>query len=151
MKKLNKFYPSLIIIISFVISNACAPLPVYKPSGKIDLKTKKEDHQKKSISEHSVVTGIASYYGEGFHGKKTASGAIFDQNQMTAAHLTYPFGTRVKVINKSNNKEVIVVINDRGPFAKSRIIDLSYAAAKKIDMIRSGTAEVQIEVMEWGK
>ncbi len=89
--------------------------------------------------------GEASYYSNKLHGKKTASGQIYNKNHFTAAHRTLPFGTKLKVTNLSNNKFVVVTINDRGPYAKSRIIDLSLAAAKEIDMIKQGIANVQLE------
>ncbi len=91
--------------------------------------------------------GIASWYGPNFHGKKTASGEIYNMFDFTAAHKYLPFNTLVRVRNLSNNKSVIVRINDRGPFVKNRIIDLSYAAAKKIDLIKTGTAFVEVEIL----
>jgi rare lipoprotein A len=93
-------------------------------------------------------TGIASWYGPGFHGKATASGAIYDQNELTAAHQTLPLGTRVMVTNLASASSTEVTINDRGPFAKGRIIDLSYAAGKALGMIVPGTVPVRIEVIE---
>jgi len=93
-------------------------------------------------------TGVASWYGPGFHGKATASGAIYNQNDLTAAHQTLPLGTRVMVTNLENGRTTAVTINDRGPFAKGRIIDLSYTAAQAIDMIGPGTAAVRVEVLE---
>jgi rare lipoprotein A len=92
-------------------------------------------------------TGMASYYGGKFHGRKTASGEIFDTKKMTAAHRTLKFGTMVKVTHLKTNKSVIVRINDRGPFAHSRIIDVSQAAAQELGMMLSGTAKVRIEVV----
>lgn len=92
--------------------------------------------------------GKASYYGDEFHGRKTASGEIFNKWDYTCAHKTLPFGSKVKVTNLKNNKSVIVKINDRGPFVKGRIIDLSYAAAKKIGMIRYGVVKVKIEKLK---
>ncbi len=94
--------------------------------------------------------GIASWYGPGFHGKKTTSGTVYDQHGMTAAHQTLPLGSSVRVTNLANGKSVTVLINDRGPFVKGRIIDLSYAAARAVDMIRPGTAPVVVEVMDTG-
>lgn len=91
--------------------------------------------------------GMASYYGSKFHGRKTASGEIFNKWDYTCAHKKLPFGTKLKVTNLKNKKSVIVRINDRGPFIKGRIIDLSYAAAKKIKMIKQGTAKVKIEIV----
>lgn len=92
--------------------------------------------------------GIASWYGPGFHGKATASGIIYDQNEFTAAHQTLPLGTRVLVTNMENGSTTEVIINDRGPFAKERIIDLSHAAAEAIGIIGPGTALVRIDVVE---
>ena len=92
-------------------------------------------------------TGIASWYGPGFHGKTTASGIIYNQHDLTAAHQTLPIGTRVLVTNLDNGRSIEVLINDRGPFAKGRIIDLSYAAAESLGMIGPGTIPVRIEVV----
>jgi rare lipoprotein A len=88
--------------------------------------------------------GIASWYGEDFHGKKTSSGEAYDMYALTAAHKTLPLGTYVRVHNLENNRQVDLRINDRGPFVKSRIIDLSYAAAKKIGIVETGTASVEV-------
>ena len=90
-------------------------------------------------------TGLASFYSDAFEGKKTASGEIYKSSKMTAAHRTLPFGTRVKVTNLSNNKSVTVTVNDRGPFVKDRILDLSKAAAVKLDYIDQGVTKVKIE------
>jgi rare lipoprotein A len=95
--------------------------------------------------------GIASFYSTDFHGKKTANGDTFDMNKFTAAHRSFPFGTKVKVTNKANGKSVVVTVNDRGPFKLERIMDLSYGAAEALDMIKTGTAHVTLEVLEWGK
>ena len=89
-------------------------------------------------------TGKASWYGNKFHGRATSSGELFDMNKKSAAHKTLPFGTYVKVVNLSNRKNTVVRINDRGPFIKGRVIDLSYAAAREIDLIRPGVDEVKI-------
>ncbi|MBQ4615937.1 MAG: septal ring lytic transglycosylase RlpA family protein [Mailhella sp.] len=89
-------------------------------------------------------TGIASWYGPGFHGKKTSNGERYDQNAMTAAHKLLPFGTRLRVTNLDNGRVVTVRINDRGPFVGSRIIDLSKEAARQLHMIGRGTARVQL-------
>ena len=94
--------------------------------------------------------GLASYYGKEFHGKKTSSGDVFDENLLTAAHRSFPLGSRVIVTNLTNGKQVEVTINDRGPVKPERIIDLSLGAAKEIDLVRSGLARVRIEVLEWG-
>ena len=93
-------------------------------------------------------TGIASWYGPGFHGKATASGEIYNQDDMTAAHQTLPLGSKVMVTNMENGRAAEVLVNDRGPFAKGRIIDLSYAAAQAIDMVGPGTALVRVDVLD---
>lgn len=98
-------------------------------------------------STDSSISGQASWYGAQHHGKKTASGERFNQHALTAAHRTLAFGSKVKVTNTLNNKSVTVRINDRGPYSKGRIIDLSRAAAQKIDMINSGVAPVRLQLV----
>jgi rare lipoprotein A len=95
-----------------------------------------------------VEVGVASWYGREFQGRPTASGERFDMHDLTAAHRTLPFGTRVKVTNLQSGKSVVVRINDRGPHKPGRVIDLSYAAAKQLNLIEPGTARVRIEVLE---
>jgi len=90
------------------------------------------------------LEGLASWYGRDFHGKPTASGEIFDMYEFTAAHPTLPFGTVVRVKNLRNDRTVVVRINDRGPFRSGRIIDLSYAAAVRLDMIGDGVVPVRV-------
>lgn len=91
--------------------------------------------------------GLASWYGPGFHGRQAANGEIYDMNELTAAHRTLPFDTEVEVRNRDNGRRVKVRINDRGPFVKGRIIDLSYVAAQQLDMIGPGVAPVEIRVV----
>lgn len=90
-------------------------------------------------------TGRASFYGPGFHGEQTASGEIFDQEALTAAHPTLKFGSRLRVTNLENGSTVLVTINDRGPFVKGRVIDVSKAAARALGFIREGTARVRLD------
>lgn len=92
--------------------------------------------------------GIASWYGPGFEGRPTASGEVFDPGQLTAAHRTLPFGTRLRVVHVASGREVVVRINDRGPFIRGRVIDLSRAAAQRLNMIAEGTARVRLHVIE---
>ena len=100
----------------------------------------------------SELEGVASYYAEPYHGRKTASGEIFDTYQgMTAAHRTLPFNTMVRVTNKTNGRQVDVKINDRGPFVDGRVIDLSLRAAREIDLVRAGIAPVKIKVLKEGE
>lgn len=102
---------------------------------------KDRDNAPVSISQPS---GQASYYGRKWNGRKTSSGEVFNTDSFTCAHRTLPFGTLLKVTNKKNGKTVVVRVTDRGPFVKGRIVDLSMAAAKQIDMIHSGVAPVEI-------
>ncbi|AKX47888.1 hypothetical protein AKN94_05460 [Thiopseudomonas alkaliphila] len=97
-------------------------------------------------SNHSLK-GTASWYGDRFHGNPTASGERFNQNALTAAHPSLPFGTKVKVTNLRTKKSVVVRINDRGPYAKGRIIDVSKQAAKEIGLHSAGLAPVQVQVV----
>jgi rare lipoprotein A len=96
---------------------------------------------------HGVQEGVASWYGPGFHGNRTANGEIYDQYELTAAHPSLPLGSRVMVTNLENGRAVEVRINDRGPFVDRRVIDLSYAAARTIGMVGPGTARVRIQVL----
>ncbi|SFX62928.1 septal ring lytic transglycosylase RlpA family protein [Marinospirillum alkaliphilum] len=93
-------------------------------------------------------TGVASWYGSKFHGHETSNGEIYDMYAMTAAHTSLPLPTYVRVTNLENNRQVIVRVNDRGPFVGNRIIDLSYAAAYRLDMLQTGTARVRIEAID---
>lgn len=90
--------------------------------------------------------GVASWYGPGFHGRRTASGERFDQNDLTAAHRNLPLGSEVRVTNLENGRTVTVEINDRGPYVKNRVLDLSKAAARRLGIIENGVAKVRIEV-----
>jgi rare lipoprotein A len=112
-----------------------------------------------SVSEASVLNerdtlltiqkGTASFYGKLFHQKKTASGETFDMNEMTAAHKHLPFGTRIKVTNLTNGKQVIVKVNDRLPPSSSRVIDLSRGAARRLEMISDGLAPVKLDALSF--
>jgi rare lipoprotein A len=112
--------------------------------------TRSDDASSKNAGKVTpeVETGVASYYAHKYHGKQTASGETFDMHALTAAHPTYKFGTRVKVTHLENKHSVTVRINDRGPFVKGRVIDLSLAAAKELQMVESGLAQVKLEIVE---
>ena len=103
-------------------------------------------HGKKKAA-HTVMSGTAAYYANRFHGRKTSSGHLYDKNAMTAAHRSIPLGTWVRVTHQRNGNSVVVQVNDRGPFAGKRIIDLSLAAATDLGMLRKGTAPVLLEVL----
>jgi len=114
--------------------------PPYKVFGKTY-------HPLKKIRPGYTQKGLASWYGPGFHGKKTSSGEIYNMHQLTAAHSILPLHTLVKVTNLENDQEVVVRINDRGPFVGDRVIDLSYEAAGKIGMVRNGVVPVKVAVL----
>jgi len=140
----RKLFSFFICFLAFtiVMLSACSHYqPKFKHIRKI------EHHHPKKRSK-IIQTGMASWYGPGFAGRKTANGERFNPMDMTAAHKTLPFNTMVKVINLDNKKAVIVRINDRGPFIKNRIIDLSKKAAIDIGMIPTGTAKVAIAMVE---
>jgi rare lipoprotein A len=100
------------------------------------------------LSVRSVANGLASWYGPGFHGNRTANGEVFNQYAMTAAHRSLPFGTRVRVTNLDNGRSAVVRINDRGPYAGGRIIDMSAGSARQIGLDQSGVAPVRLEVLD---
>jgi rare lipoprotein A len=105
--------------------------------------------QYKPLSTHAgfVQGGTASWYGSDFHGRETSSGEVYNMHAMTAAHKTLPLGVYVRVLNKKNGRQIVVRVNDRGPFIDGRIIDLSYSAAKNLGVVSCGTAQVQIEAL----
>ena len=103
-----------------------------------------------TVSVGETFSGIASWYGKDFHGKKTSNGEYYNMYDMTAASKTLPMNTMLKVTNLNNSKSAVVRINDRGPFVKTRIIDLSYAAASRLGVVARGTAPVRLEVIGFG-
>ena len=144
-------FTSIIVVggICIFLFSSCSSSPRYKRGG-LSVRPSSKSYKKKSHvsdSQKHLLRGVASYYGPGFHGKKTANGERFNMNDLTAAHKTLPFNTKVRVTNIENNKSVIVRINDRGPFKKGRIIDLSLGAAKKIGLIQAGSAKVTLEII----
>lgn len=118
-----------------------------QPAVAINTEPSKTEEMLAEEAKHELSVGIASYYAAKFHGRRTASGEKFSSKLLTAAHLTLPFGTQLKVTNLRNMKSVIVRVNDRGPHVKGRIVDLSRAAAQAIGLIQTGTARVVLEVV----
>ena len=137
-------YCLLIILVFFLCCSCAKRPPVAKPGYPKPYKVLGQWYQPVSDANGFREQGTASWYGPDFHGKRTANGETYDMDGMTAAHKTLPLGTLVRVCNLENNKEVEVRINDRGPFVWGRIIDLSREAAKRIGMMGSGTARVEI-------
>jgi rare lipoprotein A len=146
-------YKILIFAITCLLFSGCSfkrPPDIPVPSKGVPEKTEDyyvingERYYPIDSAKGFVQTGIASWYGDDFHGKKTANGEVYDMHKKNAAHTILPFDTYVKVTNLRNKKYTIVRINDRGPFVKGRIIDLSYSAAKEIDLIEPGTTQVEV-------
>ena len=137
------FLPVLLIVVFFLLS-ACAARQRIVYERRIPPPEKETKIEKRETRE--VQQGIASWYGKDFHGRQTSSGEVYDMYQLTCAHQTLPLGTMVMVTNLENGRSVELKVNDRGPFVKGRIIDLSYAAAKMLDMSEKGTALVKVEV-----
>ncbi|MGD8739905.1 MAG: septal ring lytic transglycosylase RlpA family protein [Desulfobacterales bacterium] len=121
-----------------------SPPPPSKPGHPKPYKVLGKWYQPLPHSEGFRQSGLASWYGRDFHGKKTSNGELYNMYAMTAAHKTLPLGTYVKVHNLENNRSVVVRINDRGPFVRGRVIDLSYTAAKDIGIVGPGTARVEV-------
>ena len=139
-----------VTLISFLAISGCN----FKNSGEDSGGQSKLTQQGKGNAAGNPIhkeVGEASWYGPGFQGQETANGETFNQNEMTAAHPNLPMGTKVKVTNLENGKKVDVRINDRGPYAQSRVIDLSSAAAKKLDMKGDGSTQVKIETKSTNK
>ncbi len=137
----NKIVQSLVLI---VVSALCMPAI---------LQAKQLNHHAKHAAKVKIkmphkMMGLASFYGVKLNGRRTASGEKYNQNALTAAHKTLPFGSKVQVTNVKNGKSVVVRVNDRGPFVKGRIIDLSKAAAKKIGLNSAGTSRVELYVLK---
>jgi len=137
--------PALVGLLFFISGCATSEPPPQKPAGyPKPYKVFGKWYQPLPDSKGFRQRGIASWYGKDFHGKKTSNGEIYDMYAMTAAHKTLPLGTYVRVHNLENNRKLEVRINDRGPFVRGRIIDLSYAAAKELGLVGPGTAKVEI-------
>ncbi len=151
-KQLNKFYKYLLlrlVISALVVAAAgCSSSVRFASESLWETNIGSDEESGEFRFTGRQFSGKASYYANKFNGRTTASGAVFDNNKITAAHKTLPFGTIVKVTNRRNNKSVIVEINDRGPFVSGRIIDLSRDAAVKLDMISAGVVEVIVRVAE---
>lgn len=156
-----------IMIIGFLFSCASSPKFTSNESDNSAAKapeqsktrySKDKDSKKENVdvyynfsSSLETADGYASYYADDFDGKQTANGETFNMYELTAAHKTYPFNTMIRVTNLSNNRSIIVRINDRGPFVDNRVIDLSLGAAMQLDMVDSGIQKVQLDIIEWGK
>lgn len=156
-------------ILIAIICCACAPQPVYRSGEKAPARTAEPVRSpsqraptpvapptqtahpvdaEKIDTDKAYQIGVASYYGEKFHGRKTANGETFNMYKLTAAHRVLPLGTRIRVTHLGNGRWVEVKVNDRGPFIEGRVLDLSFAAALELEMVRDGTAKVMIEIID---
>lgn len=133
--------------LGFFAAQGCSTVSGNTPSAAIAKPDTVESPFSLKVPVKPVHEGEASWYGPGFGGRKTASGDIFDEAKLTAAHKTLPLGSRAKVTNLTTGKTVEVEINDRGPFIPGRIIDLSHAAARQLGIVDRGTARVRVEIL----
>ncbi|MFC1480629.1 septal ring lytic transglycosylase RlpA family protein [Candidatus Neomarinimicrobiota bacterium] len=157
---------SVVLLCSLLIFAGCSSTPRYvtDPSKRPQKSTRGGSKSKSrstptrkpkpakvaNIRVGQVITGISSFYGPDFHGKLTANGEVYDMYGRTAAHKTIPLNTIVRVTNLTNQRTIIVRINDRGPYIAGRMLDLSYGAAKKLGFLQQGTTRVKIEIIEVG-
>lgn len=143
----------LFFIIIILIIEACSSVPrfttVKNQNSEINYTDNELEHYANYPSLETTF-GTASFYAEKYHGQTTYSGEVYDMDKISAAHFSYPMNTIVRVTNLSNNKSIILRINDRMPFYKDRIIDLSYAAANELDFVKEGLIKVKLEVLQWG-
>jgi rare lipoprotein A len=145
---IKKLKISVCILFSVFLLVSCVPSVRFASRSNSVSQNNSTSTETSKVVMGETFRGLASYYADEFNGRKTSNGEIFDMNDFTAAHRTLPFGTKLQVTNLKNGKSVIVRINDRGPFAEDRIIDLSKAAAEAIGMLNDGVAEVEIRVIE---
>lgn len=152
----EKFLKKFSIVLLPFLFFACTSLPRFSSEKQIPTEEKKY-FEKEDLSNYNnypvleSVEGIASYYADKYHGKITYNGEVYDMNGISAAHQTYPMETIIKVTNISNNKSVILRINDRMPYWKDRIIDLSLGTARELDFVEKGLTKVRIDVLKWGE
>ncbi|MFA7227835.1 MAG: septal ring lytic transglycosylase RlpA family protein [Melioribacteraceae bacterium] len=150
-----RFKPYAIIGLTLALFYGCASSPRFTTDNKRFENKSPSRFESNSDDENSdaleTVVGTASYYADKYHGLITYNGEVYDMYGLSAAHPTYQMGTVVKVTNLSNDKSVIIKINDRMPFRPDRIIDLSLGCARELDMVNAGITEVKVEVLEWGR
>jgi rare lipoprotein A len=130
----------LLSLIASVIIASCTP--IYRQGGD-------SSGSSGNSGKNWAETGEASWYGGKFHGRQTASGEVYDMHGISAAHKTLPLGTQIRVTNLTNNRQLVMRINDRGPFVKGRIIDCSREAARQLGFLEAGITQVRIEVISW--
>jgi rare lipoprotein A len=134
-----------------VIGCAVAGLIALSPKSEAKLSASIAPPRLSVVPKEKNETGVASWYGQEFQGYTTANGEVFDPNGLTAAHPTLPFGTTVRVTNLKNSKDILLRVNDRGPFIGNRMIDVSWAAANRLGFVGYGTTQVRVEVVTYPK
>lgn len=135
---------TVLIIFLIILLSSCSPSVRFSSIASVGIIKAKGE----TLPKGTKLKGTASFYADMFEGRQTANGEIYSQGNLTAAHKTLAFGTKVKVTNLRNGKSIIVEINDRGPYVDDRIIDLTKKAAETLDYIKQGTAEVELEIIE---
>ena len=159
MNKKTKAFTTIVMFVAAIfLATGCSSSPRFH-SGKQTAEKQRAAYERYSdtsaandTSQKVLATeiGTASYYADKFDGKITYSGVVYDMNGISAAHPKYPMGTIVRITNLKNGKQIKLEINDRMPYREDRIIDLSLGAARALDMVQDGIAEVKIEVLKWG-
>jgi rare lipoprotein A len=143
--------PGRLSIVALILSLGCLGCASMRPAspGVVDRLFPQEHAPERALARAPKPThteiGVASFYGPGFHGRTTASGETYDQEELTAAHPTLAFGSRVRVTNLANGESVVVRVTDRGPYARGRVIDLSVGAARELRFVRRGVTKVRLE------
>jgi rare lipoprotein A len=142
-----------LLMIPIIIFSACSSVPRFASGGNTRFTPKAETKNFDNYSDAPVletVNGTASFYSNKYNGRVTYSGEVYNMESLSAAHPVYPMGTIVRITNLSNNKSVIIPINDRMPSRPDRIIDLSLGCARELNMVNVGIIDVKLEVLEWG-
>ena len=147
MRHLRPGRISIVALISSLAFLGCATMRPASPEIADRLFTRDHDSAQAAARRKPILieTGVASFYGPGFHGRTTASGETYDQEELTAAHPTLAFGSRVRVTNLANGESVVVRVTDRGPYARGRVIDLSVGAARELRFVQRGVTRVRLE------
>lgn len=151
LKKIQRVFSAFLLSLLVFSSLALSCLDTIIATGDTGSDTTSDSNTNSNTKILKTEHGSASYYADKFHGRTTANGEKYDKRKMTAAHKKLPFGSVVRVVSLSTGKSVTVRINDRGPFIKGRIIDLSYVAAEKLGLIQPGVLKIRLEVLKMGK
>lgn len=150
----KKNFRQLFLIALLLSFTACASVPRFtsRDAAYKRLSDEREDFERyKNVEALETVVGVASYYADEFNGNITYNGEVYDMYGLSAAHPSYQMGTIIRVTNLSNDKSIVIRINDKMPYRPDRIIDLSLGSAQELDMVNVGITEVKVEVLEWGK